>query len=278
MPIIDGKSLADSIRNSIKKEIEALGIKPCLATILVGDNEASKIYIKNKHNACKEVGIKSKDIRLNANIDEKELENVIRELNEDSSIDGILLQLPLPKNFDKNKFLSLISPSKDVDGFHFINAGKLFLGQNPLFKPCTPKGIIRLIESVSPVEGKNACVIGRSNIVGKPTAIMLLEKNATVTVCHSKTRSLAEFTKNADIVVVAVGKPKLLRAEMVKENAIVIDVGINRVNGRLCGDADFEEIVNKAYITPVPGGVGPMTIAMLLENVLIAAKRRSLHD
>lgn len=270
--IIDGKALAEQTRKEIKEKVKKLGKKPGLAVIIVGENPASQIYVKKKVEGCSEVGILSEKYELPADVPEKKLFELIEKLNRDEKINGILVQLPLPEHINEDSVINAINPEKDVDGFHPINVGRMLIGQNN-FIPATPKGIIRLIESTGKeIEGKHAVVIGRSNIVGKPTAILLLQKNATVTICHSKTQNLKEITKQADIIVVAIGKPKFLKADMVKDNVVVIDVGVNRVNGKLFGDVDFEEVKKKAsFITPVPGGVGPMTITMLLENTLKAA-------
>ena len=270
--IIDGKALVEQTRKEIKEKIKELGKKPGLAVIIVGENPASKIYVKKKVEACSEVGILSEKYELPDDVSEKELFELIEKLNRNDKINGILVQLPLPEHINEDAVINAIVPEKDVDGFHPANVGRMLIGQDT-FVSATPKGIIRLIESTGKeIEGKHAVVIGRSNIVGKPTAILLLQKNATVTVCHSRTKDIEEITKQADIIVVAIGKPKFLKADMVKENVIVIDVGINRVNGKLFGDVDFDEVKKKAsFITPLPGGVGPMTIAMLLENTLKAA-------
>mgnify|MGYP000991740288 CR=1 FL=1 len=275
--IIDGKAIAKSIRDSIRQEIinlsEEKGIVPGLTVILVGDDPASQIYVRNKERACKDVGINSQVIRLDKNTSQAELLDLIYKLNEDKSTHGILVQLPLPSHIDEGVIIEAIDPKKDVDGFHPVSAGKLFVGQQGL-QPCTPKGIIRLIrETGNDIAGKHAVVIGRSNIVGKPVALMLLQNNATVTICHSKTKNLKEIAAAADILVVAIGNPETIDDSYIKEGAIVIDVGTTRVNGKLKGDVLFDKAVHKAgWITPVPGGVGPMTIAMLLENTLIAAR------
>lgn len=275
--IIDGKELAKKIRISLKKEVDELkeqNIFPKLAVIMVGDDPSSKIYVRNKSKACEEVGIEYEEYLLSEETTMEELLDLIDKLNNDDKIHGILVQSPIPKHLDINKAFRTISEKKDVDGFHPTNVGKLCLGQNT-FVSCTPFGIMKILEEYNiEIEGKNAVVIGRSNIVGKPMLQCLMSKNATVTVCHSKTRNLPEIVKNADIVVAAIGKAKFVTADMVKEGAVVIDVGINRgEDGKLCGDVDFENVVNKAeFITPVPGGVGPMTIAMLMNNIVKAAK------
>lgn len=275
--IIDGKAIAESVRNSIRQDIIKLkqekGIVPGLTVILVGDDPASQIYVRNKERACKDVGIKSQVIKLEKNTSQAELLDLIYKLNEDKETHGILVQLPLPSHIDEGMVIEAIDPKKDVDGFHPVSAGKLFVGQ-PGLRPCTPKGIIRLIrETGTDIAGKHAVVIGRSNIVGKPVALMLLQNNATVTICHSKTKNLKEIAASADILVVAIGQPETIDDGYIKEGAIVIDVGTTRVNGKLKGDVVFDKAIQKAgWITPVPGGVGPMTIAMLLENTVTAAR------
>ncbi len=273
---IDGKAIAKQIREQIKQDVEKIkGRKPCLAVILVGDHHASQIYVKRKIAACKDSGILSKKIELPANTQQNVLINQISELNNDNKIDGILVQLPLPEHINPTIITHAISPEKDVDGFHPINMGKLLLGEKDGFISCTPLGIQRLLkESDVEISGKHVVVIGRSNIVGKPVAALLMQNaemgNATVTIAHSKTKNLNALTASADILIVAIGKPHFLTASMIKEGAVVIDVGINRDSAdRLVGDVDYENMKNKcSLITPVPGGVGPMTIAMLLENTL----------
>ena len=273
--IIDGKNLAKNIRESLKDEVKELKnaeIYPKLAVIMVGDDKASKVYVKNKSKACEDVGIAYEEYLLPASTKMQELLELIEKLNNDETIHGILVQSPLPNGLDANEAFRTISPKKDVDGFHPINVGKLSLNQD-CFISCTPYGIIKMLESYNvPIEGANAVIIGRSNIVGKPLAKCLLNKNATVTVCHSKTKNLKEHTQNADIVISAIGKPKFVTEDMIKEGTVVIDIGINRgEDGKLTGDVDFEKVSKKAsYITPVPGGVGPMTIAMLMNNVIKA--------
>lgn len=275
--IIDGKSLAKKIRMELKEEVDKLkekNIYPKLAVIMVGDDKASKVYVKNKSKACEEIGIEYEEFLLDANIKMDELLNLIEELNERKDIHGILLQSPIPKHLDINKAFNKIDYRKDVDGFNPINVGKLVIGEDS-FISCTPYGVIKMLEEYGiEIEGKNAVVIGRSNIVGKPLAQCLLAKNATVTICHSRTKNIHEITNNADILIAALGKPKYVKDSMIKEGAVVIDVGINRTDdGKLVGDVDFESVSQKAsYITPVPGGVGPMTIAMLMNNVIKAAK------
>lgn len=275
--ILDGKETARRIREKLKKNIEKLKAKnifPKLAVIMVGEDPASKIYVKNKSKACEELGVKYEEFLLKEDISQEQLLNLIEELNKRRDIHGILLQSPIPKHLDINEAFKTILPEKDVDGFNPINVGKLVLGQETLIS-CTPFGVIKLLEEYNiPIEGKNAVVIGRSNIVGKPMLHCLLNKNATVTICHSKTQNLKEITKTADILVVAIGKPKFVTKDMVKPESIIIDVGINRnKEGKVCGDVDFEEVEKVAsYITPVPGGIGPMTIAMLMENIVKTAK------
>lgn len=275
--IIDGKELARKTRQNLKIDCDNLktqGIVPKLAVIMVGDNPASKVYVRNKSKACEEVGIEYEEFLLDEKTTQKDLISLIEELNEREDITGILLQSPIPANLDINEAFRTISPKKDVDGFHPVSVGKLTLGQDT-FVSCTPYGVIKMFEEYNiDLEGKNVVIIGRSNIVGKPLIQCCLNKNATVTVCHSRTKDIAEYTKKADIVIVAIGRAKFLKADMVKDGAVVIDVGINRgEDGKLCGDVDFENVSKKSsYITPVPGGVGPMTIAMLMNNVIKAAK------
>lgn len=279
MQLIDGKAISAKVKEEVKNEAAQLtekGVIPCLAVILVGDDKASQTYVNSKEKACKACGIRSLKYTIEANTDESALIDLIQSLNENDEVDGILVQLPLPKHIDENKILEKISCEKDVDGFHAVNVGRLVSGLDG-FVPCTPCGIMRLFKEYGiEVSGKNAVVIGRSNIVGKPMANLLLNANATVTVTHSKTQNLAKITKDADIIVVAIGKPNFLKADMVKNGAVVIDVGINRLeNNKLVGDVDFENVANKcSFITPVPGGVGPMTIAMLLKNTIKSAKNR----
>ena len=275
--IIDGRAVSELMRKKMRSRVESLGLRglrPGLAVILVGEDAASQIYVRNKAKACEDVGMHSDVFRYAADTSEADVLARIAELNDDRRIHGILVQLPLPVHIDNKKVLETISPHKDVDGFHKQNVGALVTGESD-FPPCTPHGVMVLLDHYKvPMEGCNAVVIGRSNIVGKPMALMLLARSATVTICTSKTRDLGQFTRNADIVVAAVGKAGLVTADMIKEGATVIDVGMNRLpNGRLAGDVDYEEVSKKAgYITPVPGGVGPMTITMLLENTLKAAE------
>lgn len=288
--VIDGKLIAASIRSELARDVERLksshGIKPALAVILVGDNPASISYVTGKRKAMEEIGIEDRTIILPESTTEYELLQIIRDLNSDDSVHGILVQLPLPKHISEDKVIGWIDPSKDVDGFTPINVGKMVLGKD-CFLPCTPHGIIKLIESIGiETSGKHAVIVGRSNIVGKPISILMARKdmNCTVTICHTGTRDLGEMTRQANILIVASGKPNTITADMVKDGAVVIDVGVNRIPDatkksgfRLVGDCDFEAIREKArYITPVPGGVGPMTIAMLMSNVVKSAREHIL--
>jgi len=275
--ILDGKKLSAEIRAKIKDETAALrekGIVPGLAVILVGENPASKVYVGQKEKGCLEAGFASFLHRLPSSTTQQELLGLINRLNADASVHGILVQLPLPPQIDPDTVLAAIRPEKDVDGFHPVNIGRLSAGL-PACEPCTPKGIMRLLRTTGiPLSGKEAVVIGRSNIVGKPVALMLLAESATVTICHSRTKDLADHVRRADIVVAAIGKPRFVTADMVKEGVVVIDVGINRLEEGLVGDVDYAPVSEKAsWITPVPGGVGPMTIAMLLENTLEQARK-----
>ena len=269
---IDGKGIAQKTLAYIEKEHKLLKDKyeraAGLAVIMAGDNPASEIYVKNKIKACETAGIYSRTIKLDENVTEKDLIEEIEKLNKDDKIDGILVQLPLPAHIDELKIINAISPEKDVDGFHSVNLGKMIIGDKTGFLPCTPYGIMQLLDEygIDPA-GKDTVIIGRSNIVGKPAAILFIEKSATVQVCNTKTKNIKDKIRNADIVIAAVGVPNFIKGEDIKEGAVVIDVGINRVNGKLCGDVDYEEVSEKAgYITPVPGGVGPMTIASLIKN------------
>lgn len=268
--ILDGKKLSEKILNNLKEEVSILQKKPKLAVILVGDNPASQIYVKNKQKKAIEIGFESIVIPLPSDISEENLLEQIYILNEDTNINAILVQLPLPKNINQEKILEAIEPIKDVDGFTSYNFGRLALGYKPFSIPCTPKGIIKLLDEYNiDIEGKNVLVIGRSNIVGKPISLLLQQRNATVTMAHSKTKNLKNLSLSSDIVISAVGLPNLITKEFVKENSIIIDVGINRTNTGLSGDVDFSNVFSKtSFITPVPGGVGPMTIAMLMENTL----------
>ena len=275
--IIDGKELAKKVRKELKKEVDQLkenGIKPKLAVIMVGNDPGSTVYVRNKSKACEKVGIEFEEFLFEETITEESLLELIDKLNQDDSVHGILLQCPVPKHIDVNKAFRAISPNKDVDGFNPINVGNLTIGVDA-FISCTPYGVVKMLEEYNiKTEGKNAVILGRSNIVGKPMIQCMLNKNSTVTVCHSRTKDIGEVIKRADIVIAAIGKPKFVKADMIKDGAVVIDVGINRLeDGTICGDVDYETIKEKAsFITPVPGGVGPMTIAMLLNNVVKAAK------
>lgn len=273
--ILSGKELSEKLTLQQQQRVAKLvkqGIHPGLAVVLVGEDAASQIYVRNKGIACDTIGIYSRTIRLAGDCTQKELESAIDELNHDAQIHGILVQLPLPRHLNEEAALARILPEKDVDGFHLVNAGKLFTGQEGVI-PCTPKGVLYMLRHAGiDLKGKEAVIIGRSNIVGKPTAMLLLGEHCTVTICHSRTRDLAEHTRRADILVAAVGKAKFITADMVKPGAVVIDVGINRVDGKVVGDVDFEAVEKVAgFITPVPGGVGKMTISMLMENTLEAA-------
>jgi methylenetetrahydrofolate dehydrogenase (NADP+) / methenyltetrahydrofolate cyclohydrolase len=277
MVLIDGKKVSGEIRNRLADEIQELkkktGKTPGLATVLVGDDPASAVYVRNKNKICGELGFQSFEQKLSADTSEEKLLQLVGELNSNKDIHGILVQLPLPDQIDSEKILQAIDPKKDVDGFHPINVGKLVVG-NALLTPCTPTGIIALLDRYDiEISGKHAVIIGRSNIVGKPVSMLLLQRNATITICHSRTQNLKEVTRSADILVAAVGRANFVTEEMVSEGTVVIDVGINRVDGKLTGDVDFEPVSKKAsHITPVPGGVGPMTIALLMENTLKAFK------
>ena len=278
MQIIDGKKVSAEVKEEVRKQVEQLqaehGITPGLAVVIVGDDPASRVYVNNKKKACEVVGFKSEEYALPAQTTQEELLELVHTLNEKKDINGILVQLPLPKHLDDKAVIEAINPQKDVDAFHAVNVGKIMLGEYD-FLPCTPAGVMEMLHNYNiDVNGKNCVVIGRSNIVGKPMAMLLLHENATVTICHSRTQNLAEVCARADILVAAVGKPKFVTPDMVKEGAVVIDVGMDRdENGKLCGDVDFEAAKEKcSYITPVPGGVGPMTIAMLMKNTIKAAK------
>lgn len=278
MRIIDGKKVSAEVKEEVKRQTQKLkethGVIPGLAVVIVGDDPASRVYVNNKKKACEFVGFKSEEYALPSETTQQELLNLVETLNNKDDINGILVQLPLPKHLDDKAVIAAINPKKDVDAFHAVNVGKIMLGEYD-FLPCTPAGVMEMLHSYNiEVSGKNCVVIGRSNIVGKPMAMLLLHENGTVIVCHSRTKNLAEMTKQADILVAAVGRPKFVTADMVKDGAVVIDVGMDRdENGKLCGDVDFENVKNKcSYITPVPGGVGPMTIATLMKNTLKAAK------
>ncbi len=275
MTIIDGKEVSLNIKAALKLRVEELknkGGKCGLAVIIVGEDAASKVYVRNKILACQEVGIESFHYEMPENATEDDIIGIINRLNADNSVNGILVQLPLPKGLDERKILACIDPKKDVDGFSSYQMGKLVLGE-PCFPSCTPRGVIELLKAYNvEMSGKHAVVIGRSNTVGKPMALMLLKENATVTVCHSKTDNLKEIALQADILVVAIGKGKFVTADMVRSGAVVIDVGMNRIDGKLCGDVDFDNVKDKcSFITPVPGGVGPMTVTMLMKNTVDAA-------
>ncbi len=279
--IINGKEISAIVKSEVAEETAMLrdekGLKVGLAVVIVGNNQASRVYVNNKKKACEEVGFQSFEYALDENTTQEQLLDLVNVLNRDDRVNGILVQLPLPAHIDETTIINAISPAKDVDAFHPVNVGHIMIG-NYSFLPCTPAGVMRLIESTgTDISGKQCVVIGRSNIVGKPQAMLLLQKNGTVTICHSRTKNLREICLNADILVVAIGKAKFITGDMIKEGAIVIDVGMNRdENGKLCGDVDFESAEKKAsYITPVPGGVGPMTISMLMKNTLTAAKQQA---
>lgn len=277
MQIIDGKAVSKAVKEKVKTECEQLkaqGITPGLAVIIIGEDPASQVYVRNKEKACEECGFYSVKYALPAQTTQQELNDLVKKLNKDPNINGILCQLPLPSHLDDREVINLIDPIKDVDAFHPVNVGAIMIGDYN-FLPCTPAGVMELIHSTGvDVAGKKAVVMGRSNIVGKPMAMLLLHENATVEVTHSRTQNLSDITKSADILVAAIGKAKFVKADMVKPGAVVIDVGMDRdENGKLCGDVDFEDVKDKcSYITPVPGGVGPMTISMLMKNTLTAAK------
>ena len=282
MILIDGKKISQEIKDEVKEQVSALKEKIkrdiSLAVILVGDDSASQVYVRNKKKACEYTGMRSVSYELPAETQEEELLSLIDELNEREDIDGILVQLPLPPHMDENRVTLRIKPEKDVDGFHPVNVGNLLIG-NDGFLPCTPAGIIELLKrSGVPIDGKNCVIAGRSNIVGKPMALLMLRENATVTICHSHTKELKDICKRADILIAAIGKPKFFTRNYIREGAAVIDVGMDRDNeGKLCGDCDFEDIKDLcSYLTPVPGGVGPMTIAMLMKNCFESAKTRAL--
>lgn len=278
MNLIDGKAVSLAVKERVRDEIAAKDLKIGLAVVIVGNNQASRVYVNNKKKACEFCGITSYEYALPEETTEEQLLELVETLNGDKNVNGILVQLPLPKQIDEKKIIEHISPEKDVDAFHAVNVGKIMIGDYA-FLPCTPAGVMELIHSTgTEVSGKECVVIGRSNIVGKPMAMLLLHENGTVTVCHSKTKNLAEVCRRADILVAAVGKAGFVTADMVKDGAVVIDVGMNRnAEGKLCGDVDFDSVAPKcSYITPVPGGVGPMTIAMLMENTLRAKKLQSI--
>lgn len=279
--IIDGKAVSAAVKEEVAAETARLkdenGLKVGLAVVIVGNDSASRVYVNNKKKACEAVGFQSFEYALDENTTQEQLLDLVNVLNRDERVNGILVQLPLPKHIDEKAVINAISPDKDVDAFHPVNVGKIMIGEYS-FLPCTPAGVMRLIESTGvDITGKQCAVVGRSNIVGKPQAMLLLQKNGTVTICHSKTKNLKEICQSADILVVAIGRAKFITGDMIKEGAVVIDVGMDRdENGKLCGDVDFESAKEKAgYITPVPGGVGPMTIAMLMKNTLTAAKQQA---
>lgn len=278
MTLIDGKAVSAAVKERIKKEIEEKKLEIGLAVVIVGNDQASRVYVNNKKKACEFCGITSYEYALPEETTEEQLLELVDKLNNDNKVNGILVQLPLPKQIDEKKIIEHISPEKDVDAFNAVNVGKIMIG-NYSFLPCTPAGVMELIKSTgTEISGKECVVIGRSNIVGKPMAMLLLHENATVTICHSRTKNLKEVCSRADILVSAVGKANFVTSDMVKEGAVVIDVGMNRNSeGKLCGDVDFDNVKEKcSFITPVPGGVGPMTIAMLMENTLRAGKLQSL--
>ena len=273
--IIDGKALAAKVKSQLAGGAQALPRKPGLAVILVGSDPASRVYVTNKEKDCAECGFASFEFKMPDDTREEDLLTKIREFNDDPAVDGILVQMPLPKHLDEEKVINAISPEKDVDGFHPYNVGRMVIGE-PIFLPCTPAGVMEMLKEYDiPVRGKHCVVLGRSNIVGKPMATLLLQQDGTVTVCHSRTENLAQYTRQADILIAAVGRVGLVTADMVKSGAVVIDVAMNRNKaGKLCGDVDFSAVAEKAsYITPVPGGVGPMTRAILMKNILTAARR-----
>lgn len=280
MNIIDGKAVSAAVKDEVKEQVAALkkdGGVPCLAVVLVGDDPASKVYVRNKKRACEYCGIKSLEYILDKTASEQQLLDLIDVLNKEPTVHGILVQLPLPPHINEQKIINAISEQKDVDAFHPESVGRLMTG-NPDFLPCTPAGVMEMLKKYNiETAGKDCVIIGRSNIVGKPMAMLMLAANSTVTICHSKTKNLKEKCLSADILIAAIGKPKFVTADMVKDGAVVIDVGINRTeDGKLCGDVDFDEVSKKvSYITPVPGGVGPMTIAMLMKNTLTAYKLKS---
>lgn len=278
--LIDGKEVSAFVKDNVRREVEEFaknGVEITLAVIIVGDDPASRVYVNNKKRACEYTGMKSLEFALDKNTSEQELLSLIDKLNADKTVNGILCQLPLPKHIDEKKVIEAISPEKDVDVFSAVNVGKMWLGEYD-FATCTPMGVIELLDYYNiGIEGKNCVIVGRSNIVGKPMASLLLERNGTVTICHSRTSDLSYHTKNADILIAAVGREKFIKADMVKDGAVVVDVGINRgADGKLYGDVDFENVKEKAsYITPVPGGCGPMTIAVLMKNTLTAYKMQN---
>ncbi len=272
---LSGKIVAEEVLGELKKEVSALGRKPLLAIVLVGEDDASKLYVKMKMKKAEYVGVEGRLHTLPADVSEKRLLSLVEKLNNDESVDGFIVQAPLPKQINQQKIMEAISPAKDVDGWTSTNMGRLFVGMKEGLLPATPAGVMRILEYYNiETKGKNAVVIGRSNVVGKPAAMLLLQRNATVTICHSRTKSLEEHTKNADIIVAAAGVPGLVKGSMVKEGTAVVDVGTTKVGNRTVGDVVFDEVIKKADCSPVPGGVGPMTVAMLLRNVVLAARKR----
>ena len=276
---MDGKALAEKLAEGQKKRVAALtaaGKTVTLAVVLAGDDPASQVYVRNKEKACAALGIRSRSVTLPADVSQETLERTLDEVCRDDEVDGVLLQLPLPGGLNERAALAHVTPEKDVDGFHLLNGGALLAGEKGT-EPCTPKGVMALLHAYGvPLDGRHAVVVGRSNIVGKPMALMLLRENCTVTVCHSRTPDLAAMTRQADVLVAAAGRPRLIRGDMVKPGAAVVDVGMNRVDGRLCGDVDYDSVSATAgWISPVPGGVGKMTVAMLMENVILAAEKRA---
>lgn len=273
--VLSGKEPAEAVLMKVKRRAGEINWTPTLGIVLVGEDKASEIYVENKIKKAAACGIKTNLHKLPATVSEKELLALIERLNEDRNVDGFIVQSPLPNHIDETKVMESINPEKDVDGWTSVNLGRMFIGMNS-FLPATPAGVVRMLEYYNiPIEGRHAVIVGRSNVVGKPLAILLLSKNATVTICHSKTKNLSEYTRSADILIAAVGLPGLIKADMVKKGAVVIDVGITRIGEKIRGDVEFEEVIKKADCSPVPGGVGPMTVAMLLNNVVLAAERKA---
>jgi methylenetetrahydrofolate dehydrogenase (NADP+)/methenyltetrahydrofolate cyclohydrolase len=273
--VLSGKEPAEAVLMNVKRRAGEINWTPTLGIVLVGEDKASEIYVENKIKKAAACGIKTNLHKLPATVSEKELLALIERLNEDRNVDGFIVQSPLPNHIDETKVMESINPEKDVDGWTSVNLGRMFIGMNS-FLPATPAGVVRMLEYYNiPIEGRHAVIVGRSNVVGKPLAILLLSKNATVTICHSKTKNLSEYTRSADILIAAVGLPGLIKADMVKKGAVVIDVGITRIGEKIRGDVEFEEVIKKADCSPVPGGVGPMTVAMLLNNVVLAAERKA---
>jgi len=273
--VLSGKEPAEAVLMNVKRRAGEINWTPTLGIVLVGEDKASEIYVENKIKKAAACGIKTNLHKLPATVSEKELLALIERLNEDRNVDGFIVQSPLPNHIDETKVMESINPEKDVDGWTSVNLGRMFIGMNS-FLPATPAGVVRMLEYYNiPIEGRHAVIVGRSNVVGKPLAILLLSKNATVTICHSKTKNLSEYTRSSDILIAAVGLPGLIKADMVKKGAVVIDVGITRIGEKIRGDVEFEEVIKKADCSPVPGGVGPMTVAMLLNNVVLAAERKA---